>query len=229
MKNLSKAGGLAALYLAAAYLAAMPFFLVVVDYPSQVEPLQKTAMLMANQGSMYAMEFVVYILFGIFLVVLAVALRERLWLGAEALLDIATPIAIIWAGLLIASGMVFNVGIAPVAALYAKDQAQAVSLWSAIDAVSSGLSGNGEIIGGTWMLLVSLAAIKTRGLPKALNILGLAIATVALVSIIPPLKVLAYVFGLGQIVWFIWLGIVLLGGKSHSRGLNNAIVVLPLI
>ncbi len=217
MKNLSKAGGLAALYLAAAYLAAMPFFLLVVDYPSQVEPLQKTAMLIANQGSMYAMEFVVYVLFGIFLVVLAVALRQRLRLGAEALLDIATPIAIIWAGLLIASGMVFNAGIAPVAALYGKDQAHAVSLWSAIDAVSSGLSGNGEIIGGTWMLLVSLAAWKTRRLPKPLNVFGIAISVVAVISSKPPLKELAYVFGLGQIVWFIWLGIVMLSERSARQ------------
>ena len=216
MKNLSQAGGLAALYLAAAYLAAMPFFLLVVKVQSLVDPLQKAATLVANQGSMYAMEFVVYVLFGIFLVVLAVALKERLGPGAEALMDVATPIAIIWAGLLIASGMIFNVGIAPVVALYGKDQAQAASLWSAIDAVSSGLSGNGEIIGGTWMLLVSLAAQKTRGLPKALNILGLTIATVALISIIPALKDLAIVFGLGQIAWFIWLGIVMLREKRQQ-------------
>jgi len=213
MKNLSKTGGLSALYLAAAYLAAMPFFLLVVKIQDLADPLQMVETLAANQGSMYAMEFVVYVLFGLFLVVLAVALRDRLRIGAEALMDIATPIAIVWAGLLIASGMIYNAGIAPVVILYDKDQAQAVSLWSAIDAVSSGLSGNGEIIGGTWMLLVSLAAIKTRGLPRALNTFGIAVAAVAIISSIPPLKDLAFIFGLGQIVWFIWLGIIMLGDK----------------
>ncbi len=216
MKNLSKAGGLSALYLAAAYLAAMPFFLLVVKIQDLSDPLQMVETLVANQGSMYAMEFVVYVLFGLFLVGLAVALRDRLRIGAETLMEIATPIAIVWAGLLIASGMIYNAGIAPVVTLYGKDQAQAVSLWSAIDAVSSGLSGNGEIIGGTWMLLVSLAALKTKGLPKVLNIFGLVIAVVAIVSSIPPLKDLAMIFGLGQIVWFVWLGIILLGNKKQN-------------
>lgn len=214
MKNLSKAGGLSALYLAAAYLAAMPFFLLVVKIQELTDPLQIVETLIANQGSLYAMEFVVYVLFGLFLIVLAVALRERLRIGAEALMDVATPIALVWAGLLIASGMIHNAGIAPVAALYGKDQAQAVSLWAAIDSVSSGLSGNGEIIGGAWMLLVSLAGQKTKGLPKLLNILGIIIAVVAVISSIPALKDLAFIFGLGQIAWFIWLGIVMLGGNS---------------
>jgi hypothetical protein len=210
MKSLSKAGGISALYLAIAYLAAMPFFLVVVNYPSLVDPLQKASAIVANQAALYAMELVVYVVFGIALVVLAVALHERLKPGAAALMAVATPIAFIWAGLLIASGMIFNVGMGPVAALFAKDQAGAASLWSAIDAVSSGLSGDGEIVGGAWMLLVSLAALKSRGLPKAASLLGLAIAAVGILSVVPVLKDLASVFGLGQIAWFAWIGIALL-------------------
>jgi len=216
MERLSRAGGLSALYLAAAYLAAMPYFLLVVDYPSIADPLEKTRLLLANQGSLYAMELVVYVLFGIALVVLAVALHERLKAGAEALMSIATPMALIWSGLLIASGMIFNVGIAPVSALYTTDQARAAALWSAIDTVSTGLSGNGEIVGGTWMLLASLAALKSGRLPKALAILGLGISAIALLSVLPFLKDLAIVFGLGQILWFIWLGIVMLGGSKRG-------------
>ncbi len=173
MRSLSKAGGIAALYLAAAYLAAMPFFLLAVNYASLVDPLQKVASLAANRSAMHAMEFVVYVLFGLALVVLAIALHERLKAGAETLMMVATPIALIWAGLLIASGMIFNASISPVVALFSRDQAQAAALWSAVDTVSSGLSGDGEIVGGAWMLLASLAALQSRGLPKALNILGI--------------------------------------------------------
>jgi hypothetical protein len=67
------------------------------------------------------------------------------------------------------------------------------------------------------MLLVSLAALKTRGLPKALNIFGIAIAIVAIISSIPPLTDLAMIFGLGQIVWFVWLGIIMLGGTRQKN------------
>jgi hypothetical protein len=60
-----------------------------------------------------------------FLIVLSLALYDRLKTGAPAMMQVATAIGIIWAGSLIASGMVANAGIAPVVALYAKDPAQA--------------------------------------------------------------------------------------------------------
>jgi hypothetical protein len=218
LKSLQKTGGIAALYLAASYVAAMPFFLLVVKLPALADPLQKAAALVANRTGLYVMELVVYVFFGIVLTALAAALRDRLEAGSEALMRLATPIALIWAGLLIASGMIYNVGMEPVIDLYGKDPAQAASLWSAIDLVSSGLSGNGEILGGTWMLLVSLAALRTGRLPKALNILGLAVAALGIASVIPLLKDLAAVFGIGQILWFSWLGAVLLGsGRGRIR------------
>lgn len=216
MNSLSKAGGVAALYLAAAYLAAMPYFLLVVNAPGLVDPAQKLAALIAHRDSMYAMEFVVYVLFGLCLVLLAMTLHQRIAPGATALMSVATPIAVIWAGLLIASGMIFNVGIAPVVAMSGKNPVEAAALWAAIDAVSSGLSGNGEIVGGAWMLLVCLAAARARALPRALRVLGLAIAAVALLSVVPALSVLAAVFGLGQIVWFIGLGFVLLRSERAT-------------
>jgi len=43
-----------------------------------------------------------------------------------------------------------------------------------------------------------------------LNILGLVVGAVGIITIIPPLNTLVAVFGLGQIIWFIWMGIALL-------------------
>jgi hypothetical protein len=78
--------------------------------------------------------------------------------------------------------------------------------------VASGLgNGNGEILGGLWVLLVSIAALQAGGLPKGLNILGLLVGTVGIISLIPGLtEMMVGVFGLSQIIWFVWLGIVLL-------------------
>ena len=58
-------------------------------------------------------------------------------------MQVATVIGIIWAGSLIASGMVANAGIAPVVALYAKDPAQAALTWQGIESVANGL-GNAQ-------------------------------------------------------------------------------------
>lgn len=211
MKTLQKFGGFAALYLAIAYLIGIVLFLVVLDYPSITDPAQKVALLIEKQMVIFSTNLLLYVFFGVFLIVLSLALYDRLKSGAPAIMQVATVIGIIWAGSLIASGMVSNAGIAPVVALYAKDPAQAALTWQVIESVASGLgNGNGEILGGLWTLLVSLAALRTGGLPKGLNILGLLVGAVGIITILPGLTDLVGVFGLSQIIWFVWLGIVLL-------------------
>jgi len=211
MKTWQKSGGLAALYLAVAYLIGMAIFLVVLDYPSISDPVQKVALLVEMPAVTFATNLLMYVFFGVGLTILALALYQRLQAGAPALMQVATALGIIWAGSLIASGMVANAGIAPAVALYAHDPAQAALAWQGIETVASGLgNGNGEILGGLWVLLVSLAALRTGGLPKGLNILGLLVGAVGIVSLIPGLTDLVGAFGLGQVIWFIWLAIVLL-------------------
>lgn len=215
--SMRRAGGFASLYAAASLLAAMPYFLLISKVPDIASPVEKLAALGASRGGQYAMTLVVYVGFGLALVVLAAALNERLKENAEVLMKVATPIAFIWAGLLIASGMVFNVGMESCLSLMSTDPTQAAALWASTNLVSSGLSGNGEVVGGSWMLLVSLAGLKTRRLPLAHVILGLAVAAVGISSVVPALRNLAAVFGLGQIAWCTWVGILLLKGIRGAR------------
>jgi hypothetical protein len=211
-----KVGGLAALYLAAAYVVAMPYFLVVVKYQGVVDPVEKLALLVGNHNSMQAMHLITYVLFGIVLAVLALALFSRLRDGSPILAQAATAVGLIWAFVLVASGMIFNAGMAAVVGLHGTSPAQAVSAWQAIEPVTEGLGGSGgELLGGLWVLLVSVAALRTGGLPRLLNWLGVVIGTAGVLSVVPVLKGLGYAFGLLQIVWFAWLGIVML--RTPSR------------
>jgi hypothetical protein len=212
MRTLQKFIGFTALYLAAAYLIGMAIFLVVLDYPSITDPAQKMALVVEKQMVIFSTNILLYVFFGVVLIVLSLALYDRLKSGAPSIMQVATAFGIVWAGSLIASGMVANAGIAPVVALYAKDPVQAALTWQGIESVANGLgNGNGEILGGLWTLLISLAALRTGRLPKGLNILGLLVGAVGIFSLVPGLTgSLTGVFGLGQIVWFVWLGIVLL-------------------
>lgn len=159
----------------------------------------------------FATNLLLYVFFGLFLVVLALALYERLKTGAPALMQAATVIGVIWAGLLAASGMIANAGLAPTAALYAIDPAQATLTWQGVEIVVNGMgNANGEILGGVWMLLVSLAALRSGELPKGACVLGLFVGAVGVVSRFPGLTDLVALFGLSQLVWYVWVGIVLL-------------------
>ncbi len=215
MKNLQKIGGIAALYEAAAYLIGFALWIGVLNYSSNLEPAQQVASFVNNQSLWYILNLVVYVIAGFFLVILALALYERLKTSAPAIMQIATAIGLIWAGVVIASGMIANIGIENVVNLYNTDPAQAAPVWVAIDSVRDGLGGGNEILGGVWILLVSWAALQAGALSKALNYLGVAIGMAGILSAVPALGELASVFGLAQIVWFIWVGIVMLR-KSPS-------------
>jgi hypothetical protein len=206
-----KVGGLAALYLAAAYLVAMPYFLVFVKYQDVVDPAGKVALLLGNHGSMQAMYLITYVIFGIVLAVLGLALYARLKDRSPILAQAATAVGLIWAFVLVASGMIFNAGMAAVVGLHGTSPAEAGAVWQAIEPVTEGLGGSGgELLGGLWVLLVSVAALRTGGLPKLLNWLGVAIGAAGVLSVVPVLKELGMAFGLLQIAWFVWLGIVML-------------------
>jgi len=210
MKNLQKMGGVAALYEAAAYLTGFALWVGVLNYSSDLKPAQKVASFVNNQSLWYILNLAIYIVGGLFLVVLALALYERLKAKAPAIMQVATAIGVIWGGVVIASGMIANIGIENVVNLYNTDPAQAAPVWIAIDSVRDGLGGGNEIIGGVWILLVSWAALQTGEFSKALNFLGGVIGVAGILSAIPALGMLTDIFGLTQIVWFIRLGIVMM-------------------
>ena len=215
MKTLQKFGGIAALYMTAAHLIGIVIFIVILDYLNITDPAQKVALNVEKQMIVFSTNLLMYVFFGFALIVLTLALYDRMKSGAPALMQVAAVIGIVWAGSLIASGMAANAGLATVVALYAKDPTQAALTFQAIEAITNGLgNANGEILGGPLTLLVSLAAFRTGGLPKGMNILGVLVGAVGVITIFPALNALTGVFGLGQIIWFAWLGMVLLRSNS---------------
>jgi hypothetical protein len=193
-------------------------YLLIVGTLDVVDPVEKVAQLVDNQAFLYVLNLIAYVIWGIVMVPLTLALHERLKAGSPALMQTATAIGLIWACIVIASGQVSNMGMEAVVDLYSRDPTQAATAWMAIESVANGLSSaQGEILGGTWMLLLSWAALKGRGLPRALSYVGALVGAVGLLSAIPAIGVPGTaVFGLGKIVWTLWLGIVMLRGRTSA-------------
>jgi hypothetical protein len=215
--NLQRVGGLAALTEAAIYVAGILYFLVVLDYANVTGPLQRVELFVANQSSLYAMNLLIYVVFGVVLVVLVLALHDRLKSGAPTMMQAATAFGLIWAGLVIASGMISNIGTTVVVDLYSTDPNQAAATWLAINPVVEGLGGGNEIVGGIWTLLVSVAALRAGLLNRVLNYVGVVVGMAGILSAVPALgEVGGGIFGLTQIVWFLGLGILLLRNSRRE-------------
>ena len=214
MNNLQKWGGIAALGHAAAYVVGLVLGLTLMFPLLDAAPEQYLEFLAENQALVYLWNLISYWGSAITLVIMVLALYERLKGRSPALMQTATAFGLIWAGLIIASGnlMLRNIGV--VADLYGKDPAQAVTAWTALESVETGITSGNELVGSLWVLLLSVAALRTGGLTRALNTLGLVLGVAGILTIVPALcESLVMVFGPGMIVWSVWVGIILLRGS----------------
>lgn len=206
--RLKRAGGFAALYIAAAYLAAIPYFVFLVDYPSVTDPADKVSLLLEHHISLYVMHLVSFELVALALIVVSLGVYQHLYEHAPATSQVACAVGLIRAGLLLASVMVFDHGMSVVVNQQATAPEQAVASWQVIEPVADALGGTGgDVLGGLWLVLVSWVALRARTFPRALNWLGLTTGTAALLSAVPGLGLLEVVAGLLMIVWFLWFGI----------------------
>jgi hypothetical protein len=214
MNNLQKWGGIAALGHAAGYLVALALGVTLLFPILDAGPEQYLKFLADNQALVYLWNLIAYWGSAITLVIMVLALYERLKGRSPALMQTATAFGLIWTGLIIASGnlMLRNIGV--VATLYGSDPAQAATAWTALEAVENGIASGNELVGSLWVLLLSVAALRTGGLTRALNYLGLVLSVAGILTMFPALaETMSMVFGTGMIVWSVWAGIILLRGS----------------
>ena len=229
MKNLQKMGGIAALIGAATNLFALVTYITLLEpkgYGSD-DPGQIVAFLADNQALMRVWYQIIFLVFGVSMIFLALALYERLKAGSPARAQAVTTFGLIYAVLVIVIGTLSINDLSTVVRLYGQNPAQAATVWLTLDSVETGLgAGGGEtIVSALWFLLLSWAALRARELPRVLNYLGVVLGVAGILSVVLASLGLSAVYGLGLIIWFVWLGIVMLRsnpGKTVTNELLSA-------
>ncbi len=127
-----------------------------------------------NQALMRVWYQIIYLVFGVSLIFLSLALCERLKAGSPALAQALTTCGLIWAVLVIVIGTLSINNLSTVVRLYGENPAQAATVWLTLESVETGLGGGGgeTIVSALWFLLLSWAALRARELPRRLNYLG---------------------------------------------------------
>lgn len=216
--TLTKTGGFAGLLCAATYLfgfALLVSLLAPYGYgTNQLDTAGIAALIDARPGIMIAWNTVIYIVNALALLVLVVALSTRLAPSAPGWAQVAKGAGMIWAALVLGAGMIANTAVERAATLYPTDPAGAAEAWHALHLIELGLGGGNEIAGGFWILTVSIAALRSAVFSRALTGLGIVIGLSGLLTIMPPAgEIAGALFGLGAIVWFIWVGLALLRSR----------------
>lgn len=211
MKTFLRLGGIAAMLHAATYIVGIVLGVTLIFPILQANPGQYVTFVAENPTLVYLWNLISYWGSAITLVVMALALYQRLNVGAPAWVQTGTVFGLIWAALIIGSANLMLNDSGVIANLYGKDPAQAAALWPALEAVEIGIVSGNELVGSLWVLLISIAALRTNGFAPSFNYFGIAVSLAGILTLFPGLvETMRMVFGPGMIVWSIWLGVVLL-------------------
>lgn len=101
------------MYIAAGYLAAIPYFVFFVDYPGATSAEDKVTLFAHHHTSMYLMHLVSFELVALALIVVTLGVYQRLHEHAPPTIHVACVVGLVRAGLLLASVMVFDASADP--------------------------------------------------------------------------------------------------------------------
>lgn len=214
LKLLQKIGGTCAILEALIYIAAFIVYGGILVYPNaNASAVDELNFLSNNYLTLSILNLVSYVLFGILLAVLVLAIHQRLKNYSSDFSKLTAVFGIIWVGLVIASGMIANIGLNSVIEMGAKDPENAMLVWSSVTIIAEGLGGGNEVVGGIWVLLLSTIALREKQFLKPLNFLGVLIGIAGVLTIYP-LDIFTEIFGIGQIIWFLWIGVFMIRNPS---------------
>lgn len=202
----------AALYAGLAYIVGILMFGLVLKWPEDIGA--QFQLITDQQTLLHWLYIFIYQLWAIALLLLGNALTGLLTAASESLKKLIFSLTLIWATLIAASGMLSNIGVQAALELAQTNPSQALELWQVISVITNALGGGNEYIGGFWMLAISIGMKQSSDFSSKLAILGFFVAALGIVSALPGLADCGLLFGLSQIIWFLWLGISLLSMKQ---------------
>lgn len=214
MYKIQKAGAVASILLALTYINAFIVYGMILEFPENTaSSSQQVEFLTDYRTLLQVMDLITYVVFGILLVILVIAVYHRIKASSPVLSQIASVFGLIWAGFVISSGMIGSIGLNAVVQLGFKDPEQAMLAWSSIGIIKEALGGGNEIVGGIWVFLLSYAFIKGGSFPKLFVYLGFIVGLAGILTIYPE-DIFTEIFGISQLFWFIFLGIFMLRRAS---------------
>ena len=201
--------GTASMLMALIYVCAFVYFGAMVSFPASNEADVVMAFVTQNVNALWIAYFTIYVIFGVLLAVVVIAIDDILSSSVNQtqnrLLRMGSLFGKIWVCLVIASGMIATIGMSHAVSLTAVSNEEAYRLWGVVSMLVESLGGGNELVGGVWVLLTSITALKQRMFGNTVNYTGCFVGLAGIATIYPA-EVFTEIFGITQIIWFIAIG-----------------------
>jgi len=209
--------------MALCYVAMAVIFFGMLSMPEGADTAGKIQYLQQHHLLVASGYGIGYLLFVVLLAILLQTLQQVFANRPSALFRLAERFGNVWLVLMLASGMVALIGLQMVFRLMESDPQQALALYNTRNLLTEALGGGIELVGGLWVLLLSISGLQQQRFSKVLHLLGLVVGSLGILTVLHTVLYLKDAFGLTQLIWFIWLGISLLrcsAGKGNHAGVS---------
>lgn len=232
MSTLNK-GSIAAIIGALTYIFGFILFFVVLDPTGYETPEQYLAFMLEHRDTFFAGYIVIGIIFSFALIMLVQAIYQRFKPFAPELMGFTAIVGYLWAFMVLSSTFIFLTSLETIEKYYAVDPEQALLINHTVSIVVDALGGGIELIGAIWVLLVSVVGLKNKIYNRVLHYSGLFVGIAGVLTLFSGLSFLSSntffqlttaIFGLGQIFWFLLLGIFMfrdLPYTSNDKAVAN--------
>lgn len=223
--QLQRAGGIAAIICALTYLFGFVLFFGLLDAPSDSSNKGHLHFLISQRDTFFLGYIVIGIVFSLSLLLLNQSLEARFKSRMPNFAKYTGALGHIWATFVLASTFIFLVSLPFLANFADTDEDSAVVVLKSVDIVVDALGGGIELLGAIWVLILSFMGIKANVYTKALHVIGVAVGIAGILTLFSGLSLLTgnmvfeastAIFGLGQIIWFVWLGITMVSANDMT-------------
>jgi len=214
--QLQRAGGIAAIACALAYLFGFVLFFGFIEPPVDTSDIGRLHFIVSQRDTFFMGYMVIGIVFSFSLLLLNQSLQSVFKNHSPIIARYNSTIGNMWATFVLASTFIFLISL-PFLAIYADtSEDNAVIVLKSVDIVVDALGGGIELLGAIWVLLISFMGIKHSVYARATHVLGVAVGLAGIFTLFSGLSVFSgsvlfeastAIFGLGQIVWFVLIGL----------------------
>ncbi len=222
--TIQKWGGVAAITQALSYIVGFVLFFGILDASDQDSPVKYLAFVIQNRDVYFLGYVIIGVLFSFALLVLVQAVYARFKAVSPELMTFTAIVGYLWAFIVLSSSLVFLTSLSALAKFYELDPEQALIISRTVTIVVDALGGGIELVGAVWMLAISYVGLRNKLLWAPLHYWGALVGLSGMLTLFsglsflsanPFFEVTTAIFGLGQILWFLVLGVAMIRAPAE--------------
>ncbi len=213
-RQLKSLAGAAFIGMALCYITLFIIYGALLNTPSDANTAEKIAYLIENKG-LYNFTYILgYVLFSCLLCFCVYVIGNLYQQVSKPAIAMATLFGYFWVVVLLCAGMIGISSNELLASYSPSNPAAAEVIYYARVLLTESLGGGIEFIGGVWLLLLGAVSWRHGLFSKSLSVFTMVKGAVGVITLFCADSVLRDLFGITGIVWFIWMGIVMIKKPS---------------